>query len=309
MKTTKALACLSSEAAPCVVGLLALLGWRLLASGFLHAADPAPVSPKVQFLLDEATGEPGDAVKLQMSIVTNVKLASLSVAINFDEEKLHVDAADRVFAGATPEPPLQDATAIRLDNQDGDAGNQAHEGWIYLELSAPQENGDLLLPLDEPVPLFSLAFTILKKAPAGFTPVQFANLGPVKVLDQLVILANRAGVKGERADQPVAPAAEDLRDGGVIIKIIGEVGFFVRGDSTMDRHRDISDPISTLRFLFQGDQDVPCQDAADANDDGKVDVSDAIYTLDRLFSDVKPFPEPNAYGPDPTEDKLTCERG
>ena len=70
-------------------GAICLLGFKLC------AADPGAVEPKIQFILDEASGKPGDAVKLQMSVVTNVKLASLSVAINFDEGKLHVDAAER----------------------------------------------------------------------------------------------------------------------------------------------------------------------------------------------------------------------
>ena len=122
-----------------------------------------------------------------------------------------------------------------------------------------------------------------------------------------MILVNGAEIKRDGAAQPVAPAAEDLKDGGVLINIIGEIGFFLRGDTTMDLSRDISDPIRTLRYLFQGDKEMPCLDAADANDDGKVDVSDAVFTLDRLFSNGKPFPEPNAYGPDPTEDTLTCE--
>jgi hypothetical protein len=49
----------------------------------------------------------------------------------------------------------------------------------------------------------------------------------------------------------------------------------------------------------------PCRDAADANDDGKIDISDPIRILRHLFQGgeppAPPFPGP---GPDPTADDL-----
>jgi hypothetical protein len=52
-----------------------------------------------------------------------------------------------------------------------------------------------------------------------------------------------------------------------------------------------------------------CKDAADANDDGRLDISDAVFTLEYLFSGTRkplePFPDP---GTDPTEDALRCFR-
>ena len=51
-------------------------------------------------------------------------------------------------------------------------------------------------------------------------------------------------------------------------------------------------------------------DAADANDDGQVDISDAIYDLRYLFlgGQAPPAPFPHA-GPDVTIDDLPCQRG
>ena len=50
-----------------------------------------------------------------------------------------------------------------------------------------------------------------------------------------------------------------------------------------------------------------CEDALDANDDGQLDIADAIYVLNYLFiagpAMPPPFPEP---GLDPTADGLGC---
>ncbi len=62
---------------------------------------------------------------------------------------------------------------------------------------------------------------------------------------------------------------------------------FMRGDTTGDLKIDVSDAVSTLNYLFLGGE-VGCQDAADINNDGKIDVTDAIYTLSFLFSGGDP---------------------
>jgi len=82
---------------------------------------------------------------------------------------------------------------------------------------------------------------------------------------------------------------------------------FLRGDSNNDGKVDISDPINTLNVLFSGSGNITCQDAADANDDNKTDISDAILTLNFLFSGGKNISAPHpGLGIDPTIDNLTC---
>jgi len=49
-------------------------------------------------------------------------------------------------------------------------------------------------------------------------------------------------------------------------------------------------------------------DSGDANDDGVVDISDAIYTLLFLFGPIAYLPSPfGECGYDTTEDQLTCD--
>lgn len=82
---------------------------------------------------------------------------------------------------------------------------------------------------------------------------------------------------------------------------------FVRGDSNGDMVVDISDPTTTLLYLFAA-RELLCEDAADVDDSGQVNVTDAIVTLDHLFrAGAPPMPPYPLPGQDPTADELGCE--
>jgi hypothetical protein len=68
--------------------------------------------------------------------------------------------------------------------------------------------------------------------------------------------------------------------------------------------------VTVLRASFFGDTKIRCADAGDSNDDGKLDISDAINIFGYLFMGAGPLPAPfPAPGPDPTEDRLRCRPG
>lgn len=82
---------------------------------------------------------------------------------------------------------------------------------------------------------------------------------------------------------------------------------FVRGDANDDGSIDITDGVFTLNWLFAGGADPGCLSAADANDNGQVDLSDAVYTLGFLFMGGRAPPAPfPGCGPDSTADGLGC---
>ncbi len=85
-----------------------------------------------------------------------------------------------------------------------------------------------------------------------------------------------------------------------------EPGDFIRGDANGDAFFDISDPLATLGYLFQG-APADCLDRLDSNDDGQIDISDPIHSLTGLFlgGDLPRPPHPD-WGPDPTPDSLNC---
>ncbi len=82
---------------------------------------------------------------------------------------------------------------------------------------------------------------------------------------------------------------------------------FLRGDSNGSGNADIADAVSIARFAFGVGRTPSCLDAADANDDGAVNVNDGIYLLQHLFGDgpalKPPFP---VCGIDPSVDDLDC---
>ena len=85
---------------------------------------------------------------------------------------------------------------------------------------------------------------------------------------------------------------------------------FRRGDSNQDGNLDISDGVFDLNALFTGGSRPACADAADGNDDGNHDIADAVFKFGALFVGglPPPAPGPDRCGPDPTPDRLGCER-
>jgi hypothetical protein len=104
---------------------------------------------------------------------------------------------------------------------------------------------------------------------------------------------------------PCIDTGKDTSDMGAIPFTGGFI--FLRGDVNGDTRFDISDAVSTLNYLFSGGTTISCLDVADADDSGSVDITDAIFSLRYLFTGgdeiPPPFPTP---GPDPTQDVLEC---
>ena len=70
---------------------------------------------------------------------------------------------------------------------------------------------------------------------------------------------------------------------------------FVRGDCNSDFAVDVRDAFFNLDFLFTSEEFPSCFDACDANADRVVDISDALYVLDSFFvgTPVPPPPFPD----------------
>ncbi len=94
---------------------------------------------------------------------------------------------------------------------------------------------------------------------------------------------------------------------------------FIRGDCNFSGEImmgvDIADAAAMVGHFFLDPPwkfDAPCQDACDANDDGRLDAADVVFILEYLFVPEKP--QPPAPGPifpgfDETPDELGCEGG
>jgi hypothetical protein len=97
--------------------------------------------------------------------------------------------------------------------------------------------------------------------------------------------------------------------GDTVERVRGEgIEAFVRGDCRNDGKLDISDAIFVLAHLFLGEDRPGCLSACDSNDDSRLDLSDAVALLSYLFlgGDALPLPR-GACGADPSPDELGCE--
>lgn len=83
---------------------------------------------------------------------------------------------------------------------------------------------------------------------------------------------------------------------------------FVRGDVNQDGGVDIGDAVATLGYSFGGTIPGNCLSALDTNDDSGIDISDAVSVLAYLFSagGEPPAPFPSC-GEDPTPDGIACD--
>lgn len=84
---------------------------------------------------------------------------------------------------------------------------------------------------------------------------------------------------------------------------------FRRGDADGNCGVDITDAVYVLNYLFSGGDAPPCLDAADPNDSGTIDITDGIFILNYLFlgTAAPSEPGPDVSGTDPTPDDLvTC---
>jgi hypothetical protein len=102
------------------------------------------------------------------------------------------------------------------------------------------------------------------------------------------------------------PASEDLDRDGIPDEC--ERNRFLRGDANSDGDVNITDALFVLRFLFGSDSAPGCRKSADANDNGKLSLTDAALLLIHVFAagaaPEDPFPN---CGTDPTPDTLTCD--
>ena len=84
---------------------------------------------------------------------------------------------------------------------------------------------------------------------------------------------------------------------------------FVRGDVDLDGQLNLTDGLMILASLFLGGDDPECEDAADVNDSGRIDVADASALFGFLFLGSAPpaGAAPGQRQTDRTQDALGCD--
>ncbi|HVR73695.1 MAG TPA: hypothetical protein VMT52_05160 [Planctomycetota bacterium] len=122
--------------------------------------------------------------------------------------------------------------------------------------------------------------------------------------DSLIVTIHSKDVEG-LYETGAGPALAEVE---VIAQVTGEPSaLFVRGDADGNADTNLGDLIHTLSHLFLGEGELQCEAAADVNNDGVVDISDAMFQGAFLFQrgPDPSFPFP-ACGPSTTPE-LSCE--
>ncbi len=140
----------------------------------------------------------------------------------------------------------------------------------------------------------------------------FPYAPPYAVIDQILSVIP-AGIPIHTYCLTLDPFACDfyealsLATGGIALTPPPIQNTILRGDSNGDGVVNIADPIYSLAYKFiPGSPAPPCADAADADDNGALEVTDAVVVFSALFTDGFLPPPGTTCGPDTTIDLLDC---
>jgi hypothetical protein len=236
-------------------------------------------------------------VPVEVFITADAEYSAVQVPIDYDGRYLRlVHAEDRFLAGVVLFGDAPGAFSTISDKSSA----VIYSGWGV--------SGRRLAAEGEEIPAATLYFDALEAASEiESTTIEIHTLesegGGVRFPPWL-------GIRYENSQPgypPVQAEVEPFRITEGHFNILGDVSYFIRGDSNRDFSVDLSDAVATLGYLFLGDNLPPCPDAADANDDGAVDVSDPVATLSSLFNGATELPAPTGRpGNDPTPDEIAC---
>ncbi len=90
--------------------------------------------------------------------------------------------------------------------------------------------------------------------------------------------------------------------------IVGTRGCFKRGDCDRNNQLNLGDPMTLLISMFRGGIELECEDSCDSNDNGILEIADALILLQYMFIGGENLPLPGAHecGNDTTRDDLNC---
>ena len=131
----------------------------------------------------------------------------------------------------------------------------------------------------------------------------------VSTEDGVFFRANTDGSDVERIHEE-----SDRGPNGLAVQVPGEIppslALFRRGDVNDDGTIDISDAVSSLGSLFLGTRNPPCLGAANVNGDAEFNIVDPVFLLNHIFlggpSPSAPFPHCGMSDLE-TDAKLGCE--
>jgi hypothetical protein len=228
----------------------------------------------------------------------NDHLQGFSMVFCYDCRLNCIEESFRIPPEAITSVISADFVEFQCDNDPGD-GDGCEMLLAVLVETVPPFRGDTLPPTSRPLMVGSVQFEVDSRVSCGDElPIEFCD---------------GVNVRGRVPLQNVYAAANQSLSARTINSgvVIDSGRLFQRGDCNSDNRVTISDPISVLMATIlteEFDFEPSCEDACDGNDDGVLDLGDAVYLLGWMFRSglLPPAPGPYIFGLDPTEDDLEC---
>jgi hypothetical protein len=280
--------------------------------------DPTPAGLSATCTIAGGSARRGTNVTLPLIINASIESSDpvlqtlgfqgFSFSVDFDEEVLEFAG----FIGPLGEwfNEAWSYSALISDDSNDTPGNAGVDegylvGGVLFCWHRPRAECGPSPPLDTDNEVLGLEFHVKPDAPLG--PTEVLLLDGAHAYEGGPPIANVVVLGGFGADLrfEVTPTLIHAALG-----IVDDISMFLRGDANSDLAINVSDPVSTLNYLFLGASAPLCLDAADANDDGEVNITDPVVTLQALFLGGASLPPPNVSpGDDPTaDDPFICPR-
>jgi dockerin type I repeat protein/cohesin domain-containing protein len=265
---------------------------------------PNPLVPvHAQFTIGEAKGKPGSQIDVPFTMRADLDILGYTFSIDFDEEVLQVDSVE--FPWQRPDGKPFFTKIYDADSNNRTPGNAGIDEGFFAGAFIIDSNAVQVLPANIDNMMAILHMTIKPDAAVSSTRLRFIDGARMPHAQPTY---NGIIVHFEDRYPTVHPEEANsfvILDGRVTI--LPDIAVFSRGDSNDDGRLDLSDAVATLAFLYQAGSRPACLDAADFTDDGVIDISDPIASLNFLYLGGPPPAAPYpAAGTDPTEDGLGC---
>jgi len=279
-----------------------------------YAMQPAETSDDL-IALGDVVGAPGKEVKIPVYLTPRIPVTAAQIVVQYDPMILDISTDPLVslsFEGTYYEQLFGKEYTIPEDSGGSSTIHYHRDSMVALLTPRPSAG------------LFTAAigghliYEGFEVPPGPETLIAWihATISPDAPPETVVSLSPTNGLDGQGVG-PYRMRNEITFDGGArylsflpktepgILRIVGDITFFIRGDSNRDEAINISDPIHILSFLFLGGTTLSCPDAADADDNGAVEITDAIALLNFLFLGAASLPPPYPEaGTDPSPDQV-----
>jgi hypothetical protein len=252
---------------------------------FIDVLSPPGVSVSEEWLPLNGLGD-GQSIALSTTFIGATTGMFICLQISMHDATL-AECCGIVHCGTIPDDPNAPCLIVEgcsiIDDIDADGVEDGYIAWASTGLECCQElwllhNGSFYMGLD-------------------------ITTGQTDIPSSVGNLTSMAGTWCLAC--PEAGATVEL--GCCVLPFTAPPPEFLRGDANSDGTFDISDVVSGLGYLFQG-QTVPCLVSLDSNDDEMVDISDSIFSLEALFGGgPAPWPPYQQCGVDQTPGSLGCE--